>query len=84
MTATVKSLPQFKIGATPAERLYELARMAEEHPERLERFVVIYEGAVTNEERSLGRIEVGYTWTRDVISALEVGKAYYLKELLTP
>ena len=38
-------LPIWKKYATAAERFRELAMMAEEHPGKFERFVVLYEGS---------------------------------------
>lgn len=42
MTATIDYLPIWKKGAPTHERLYELAEIARKHPERFEKWVIVY------------------------------------------
>lgn len=50
--AEINTLPLWKKGASPYERLSELALLAKEYPERFARFVVVYE-----ETMSTGRVK---------------------------
>jgi len=84
VTANVKAITVWKKNATVAERLYELARWAEENPDQIDRFVLLYQGARSKEGScDLGRTELGFAFTNEVISLLEVAKAYYLQELMS-
>lgn len=85
MTAVVKTLPVWKKGATAAERLYELARWAEDNPDLIECFVLLYQSVQTDKDgsRDLGRTEVGFRYNSEVISLLEVSKAYYVREIIS-
>jgi hypothetical protein len=42
MTATVDYLPIWKKNATAGERLRELALIADKHPERFQKWVIVY------------------------------------------
>lgn len=44
----IVNLPRWKKGATPYERLSELALLAKEHPDMFERFVIVYVGNEPN------------------------------------
>lgn len=41
-TATIDYLPIWKKNATPGERLRELALIADKHPERFQKWVIVY------------------------------------------
>lgn len=43
MNRPLDYLPVWKKNATAAERFYELALMAEKHPDRFEKFIVLWE-----------------------------------------
>ena len=53
MSASIDYLPIWKKNATSAERFYELALVAQKHPERFGKIAVIYE-----EDREDGRTQV--------------------------
>jgi hypothetical protein len=76
MTSSVSFLPVWKANATPAERLYELAQVAEKHPEDFQKFVIVYV-----EDRKTSKSHVTYTRfhcfntsTFEALGILENGK----------
>ena len=42
--SNIVPMPTFKTNATPHERFMELARWAEEHPDKVQEVVVVYRG----------------------------------------
>lgn len=72
MTASVDYLPVWKKGATAAERLRELAFVAEKHPDIFEKWVIVY--CEDNDERFKVRwINGPGTRTSDCLAVLTAG-----------
>lgn len=67
--AQVDYLPIFKRNATAAERLYELAMIAEKYPERFQKWILVY--CEDNDERFRTRYMQGeQTRTSDCLAIL--------------
>lgn len=72
MTATVDYLPIWKKGATAGERLRELALIADKHPERFRKWVLVY--CEDNDDRFKTRWMQGEeTRTSDMFAVLTAG-----------
>ena len=71
MTATVKSLPIWKRGASAAERLDELAQMAREHPERFEKFILVYHETLADKKVKVRVISFSAAFAGSELSAVE-------------
>ena len=73
MTATVEVIPVWKKNAPDHERLYELAEMAREHPERFQKWMLIW--CEDNDQRFITRYKAGEgTRTSDCLAILEHAK----------
>lgn len=72
MTATVDYLPIWKKNATAGERLRELALIADKHPERFAKWVLVY--CEDNDQRFKVRYMQGEeTRTSDCFAVLSAG-----------
>lgn len=73
MNSPISYLPVWKANATPAERLRELAHMAEKYPERFDNFVIAY-----TERVDADRVKTNYHCfnlrTTEAIGMLEIAK----------
>jgi hypothetical protein len=72
MTATIDYLPIWKKGAPTHERLYELAEIARKHPERFERWVIVY-CEVSDKEFTTRHMSGETTRTIDCLGVLQAG-----------
>jgi uncharacterized protein YeaO (DUF488 family) len=81
----VDYLPIWKKGASPSDRLEELALIARKHPERFAQFAVVYvETLRPKDEQLAGRIMVR-TWEHgcsitEAVGLYELGKLHYFDE----
>lgn len=72
-TASIDYLPIWKKGALTHERLYELAEIARKHPERFDKWILVY--CEDNDKRFKTRYMQGEaTRTSDFLAVLEAGK----------
>lgn len=83
---SIATLPVWKKGASPADRLEELASLAREFPERFEQFVIVFEEKRAQPRRWITRTHrfdiKGPDQDMDVVSAiglLELGKDNLIK-----
>lgn len=73
MSATIDYLPIWKKGAPTHERLYELAEIARKHPERFEKWVIVY-CEVTDTEFTTRTMNGEQTRTSDCLGVLQAGQ----------
>lgn len=73
MISAPSYLPVWKANATPAERLRELAHMAEKHPEWFEKFVVGYVEVLPNGSHKFGYHAYGMQ-TTEAVGVIEMAK----------
>lgn len=67
--------PNYKSGSTTSERLIELAQLAEKHPERFDKWVLVY--CEDNEQRFKIRYQSGpKTRTSDCFAVLAAGQQF--------
>ena len=79
MTATVDYLPIWKKGATPGERLRELAFIADKHPDWFRKWVLVY--CEDNDVRFKVRTMSGEdTRTSDCFAVLAAGQHHIWQE----
>lgn len=72
MTASIDILPIWKKDAPTHERLYELAEVARKHPDRFDKWVIVY--CEDNEQRFKTRYMNGEkTRTSDCLAVLTAG-----------
>lgn len=75
MTATIDYLPIWKKNAPVHERLQELAEIARKHPERFQKWVLVY--AEDNDQRFKVRVMQGDgTRTSDILAVLSAGSMH--------
>lgn len=78
-TATIDYLPIWKKNATSAERLRELAMIADKHPERFAKWVLVY--CEDNDKRFQVRTMSGeQTRTSDCFAVLAAGSHHIWEE----
>lgn len=70
-SSNIKRLPVWKKGSTAAEKLSELANLANEHPEYFGVFVICYEN---KEDQSYQYITHGNARYSEIIGLLEIFK----------
>ena len=71
-SSKIDILPIWKRGAPTHERLYELAELARKHPERFDKWVLVY--CEDNEKRFMTRTMEGETTrTSDSLAVLTAG-----------
>ena len=77
--SNVTALPIWKQNATAAERFDELAQLAREHPERFERFAVVY---IENLPTGSFKYRTIHNSDRlaEVIGLFEIGKRDVIEE----
>jgi hypothetical protein len=81
MTASVDYLPIWKKGATAAERLYELAQVAEKHPDWFDKWVLVH--CEDNDKRFQVRYMNGEgTRTSDCLAVLSAGQMHIWEEMI--
>lgn len=73
MTSPISYLPVWKANATPAERLRELAYMAEKHPGDFAKFVIAYTETLPD-ERTKTRCHCYGLNTIEAIGTMEIAK----------
>lgn len=79
MPPTVEILPIWKKDAPTHERLYELAELARRHPERFDKWVIVY--CEDNEKRFRTRYMQGEgTRTSDCLAVLTAGVQQVFEE----
>lgn len=79
MKDNVDYLPIWKAGSTVEEQFMELALIARKHPERFERFIVIYQESKDNHTRTDYLTKQGLQ-LNCTLGLLEMGKFELLKE----
>lgn len=77
--SNVATLPVWKKGASVAERFYELGRLAEDHPERFSKVIVIYLEDLPAGRTQTREISAGCT-TTDALGLLELDKQQVLAD----
>ena len=78
-SASVDYLPVWKKGATPFERLSELAEIARKHPERFSKFVICYKEVLPSGTYIYRQLQYGCELDEQ-IGMFEIGKVEALKE----
>lgn len=79
MTASVSYLPIWKAGATPEERFLELAMIAQKHPERFAKMVLVYEETVPSGRTLLRFLKDGMT-TNEVVGLLQIASVDIIED----
>ena len=70
----IRALPVEKIGATAAEKLYELANRATEHPEQFTRMVIGHVELCEDGSEALNWHQTGMSRASEICGMLEVVK----------
>lgn len=74
----VSYMPVWKQGATVAERLYELAMIAEKYPERFTKVAIVYEES--DDEGNLLRVISAGVNTNELVGILEIAKSNVIRD----
>ena len=74
----VSYMPVWKHGATVAERLYELAMIAEKYPEQFTKVAIAYEES--DDEGNLLRVISSGVNTNELIGILEIAKSNVIRD----
>ena len=82
MSASIDYLPLWKKNATPFERFYELALVAQKHPERFGKVAVIYEETLKDGCTQIRQISDNCDTTQ-LLGLLQLGIDRVLKDTST-